>query len=800
MSHPGLALAAGWYWIRKLQGRFFALEYDAALEAAAQAQHLLWTARSFPETAEYHFYAGLAHAAIHDAAAASDRPRHLQALADHHRQLEVWARSCPDNFASRAALVGAERARLRGEAEGAARLYEESIRAARDSGFVHNEAVALETAARFYRGRGQVLIADTYLREARDRYLRWGADGKARDLERRHPQLIEPRQPGPSMTVALQAEQLDLLSVVKASQTISGVMIRAELLHTLLRLVLEAGGARRALVLLAGADHLEIAAEVGSEETVVPTTGPARATPEPRFPGALLAYVQRTGERVLLDDAAHDVGRFSGDPYLGRVQPRSVLCLPIRRQAETLALLYLENDLLPGAFTPERLLALELLAAQAAISLENALLLERERRGRVEAEEAERRANLLGEATALMTSTLDYAGVFEAVTRLCVRSFADWAVIDLIEGDRVVRLAGAHRAPEREPLLHELTERYPADARSGAPATQVIKNGEPVLVTDVDRQYLRARAVDEHHAELLERLGTRSLIVVPLVARDMNLGALTLVSATPHRFGAADVEVAAEIGRRAALAVDNARLLRETQRAVRLRDDFLSVASHELRTPLTSLMITVKRLLSLRTTDPQASPEALYGGLDRVSRSAERLHRLTEELLDVTRIEQGRLDLNLAPTDLGALARQVVDELSFELATAGCPTRIDATDEPIVGLWDPSRVEQVITNLVTNALKFGAGRLIAIRMRRAGDAAELSVRDQGVGIAADRQAFVFDRFERAVSTTNYGGLGLGLYIARRIGLAHGGDLRVESEPGQGATFTLTLPLRATPPR
>jgi predicted ATPase/signal transduction histidine kinase/tRNA A-37 threonylcarbamoyl transferase component Bud32 len=798
MSHPAFALSAGWYWIRKLQGRFFALDYAAALEAATRAESLLWTARAFPETAEYHFYAGLAHAAAYDAAAEEDRLGHIEALAGHHRQLEVWARSCPDNFASRAALIGAECARLRTEPELAERLYEEAIASARDSGFVHNEALAFETAARFYRGRGQALIADTYLREARDRYLRWGADGKARDLEQQHPQIVEPRQLGASMTVALQAEQLDLLSVVKASQTISGVMIRVELLRTLLRLVLEAGGARRAVVLLAGADHLEIAAEVRSEEAAVPATAPAGATAEGPLPDALLAYVQRTGERVLLDDAAHDVGRFSGDPYLRRIRPRSVLCLPVRRQAETLALLYLENDLVPGAFTPERLLALELLAAQAAISLENALLLERERAGRVEAEEAERRANLLGEATALMTSTLDYEGVFEAVTRLCVRSFADWAVIDLLEGERIVRLAGAHRDPKQEPFLHELTELYPANARAGMPAAQVLKNGEPLLLPDIDLEYLRNHTVSEHHAELVERLGARSLIVVPLVARDTNLGALTLVSATPQRFGPADVEVASEIGRRAALAVDNARLLRETQRAVRLRDDFLSVASHELRTPLTSLTLTVKRLLEMRTTDQRAPPEALYGGLDRVNRSAQRLRRLTEELLDVTRIEQGRLDLKLMPTDLCALARRVVDELTFELAAAGCRTRFDAPAEPIVGLWDPSRVEQVIANLITNALKFGAGRPIDIRLYRAGHAAELSVRDQGVGISPDRQPFVFDRFERAVSTTNYGGLGLGLYIARRIVQAHGGDLRVKSEPDHGATFTLTLPLGPTP--
>src|SRR5262249_10138817 len=142
--------------------------------------------------------------------------------------------NCPVNFENRAALVAAELARIRGDGEEAARRYEEAIRSARENGFVQNEAVAYETASRFYRGRGFGLIADTYLREARDRYLRWGAEGKVRELERQHRELAPPRPPGPATTIAIQAEQLDLLSVVKASQTISGVMIREQLLRTLL--------------------------------------------------------------------------------------------------------------------------------------------------------------------------------------------------------------------------------------------------------------------------------------------------------------------------------------------------------------------------------------------------------------------------------------------------------------------------------------------------------------------------------------------------------------------------------------
>jgi signal transduction histidine kinase len=410
----------------------------------------------------------------------------------------------------------------------------------------------------------------------------------------------------------------------------------------------------------------------------------------------------------------------------------------------------------------------------------------------MEAQAAERRALLLGEATAIMTSTLDCEGVFNRLTRLCVRTFADWAIIDLLEGEETVRLAGAHRDAEKEPLLRELAEHYPAGARSPAPAASVLKDLTPLLFARFADDQLSSYTVDERHADLIRQLGTHSIVVVPLVVRDIALGALTLASATPGWFESGDVALAAEIGRRAALAVDNSRLLRETQRAVRLRDDFLSVASHELRTPITSLMLTVNRLRQSTESGPGPSPQSLDTSLRRVGHSTERLRRLTDELLDVTRIERGRLDLNPVHVELGALARQVVEDLRFELTSAGCPVRIDA-EEAVAGVWDSSRLEQVLTNLLTNALKFGPGQPIEVGIHNAGVAAELVVRDYGVGIDPARQPFVFDRFERAVSARHYGGLGLGLYITRRIIQAHGGNVRVASEPGRGATFTVTLP-------
>jgi hypothetical protein len=177
-SNPDLALPECWYWIRKLQARFFAGDYAGALEASSRAQPLLWTSASMFETAEYHFYGALSQAASCESAAAGQRRQQVEALVAHHRQLEIWAENCPENFETRVALVGAEIARIEGRDLDAMRLYEESIRAAREHGFAQNEGLGNELAARFYLARGYETIAHAYLRNARFCYLRWGALAK----------------------------------------------------------------------------------------------------------------------------------------------------------------------------------------------------------------------------------------------------------------------------------------------------------------------------------------------------------------------------------------------------------------------------------------------------------------------------------------------------------------------------------------------------------------------------------------------------------------------------------------------
>ena len=208
-SNPTFALPEFWYCSRKVQARFFAADYATAVDASFRAQQLIYTSPSQLETADFRFYGALSHAAYWNSASPDQRPQHFEALAAHHRQLEIWAEHCPENFENRAALVGAEIARIEGRILDAEQLYEKAIRSAHENGFVHNEALANEVAARFYLGRGFEKIAYAYLQDARYGYLRWGATAKVQQLDSLYPRLRQQESiAGSTSTIGTSVEQL----------------------------------------------------------------------------------------------------------------------------------------------------------------------------------------------------------------------------------------------------------------------------------------------------------------------------------------------------------------------------------------------------------------------------------------------------------------------------------------------------------------------------------------------------------------------------------------------------------------
>jgi PAS domain S-box-containing protein len=377
-GRPTFAFPEYLYWIRKMQARFFAGDYASAIEAAKKAERRFSTSASLSiyllERAEYHLYAALSRAACCQPIGPDPHAEHREALSLHDAQLRAWAVNCPENFENRAALVGAEIARIEGRELDAERLYEQAISSARANGFIHNEAIAYELAARFYAARGFKQIADLYLRNARYGYLRWGAVGKVRQLDQMYPDLRqEDSRPGPTSTIGAPVDHLDLATVIKVSQAVSGEIVQENLIDALMRTAMEQAGAERALLIMPGGQEPRIEAQATTSNDTVTVRLVDEAVTERMLPESVLHYVLRTQETVILDDAAAQFP-LGVDSYIRERQARSILCLPLLNKAKLIGVLYLENNLTPRAFAPARISVLKLLASQAAIALENAHL------------------------------------------------------------------------------------------------------------------------------------------------------------------------------------------------------------------------------------------------------------------------------------------------------------------------------------------------------------------------------------------------------------------------------------------
>src|SRR4051812_38737413 len=345
-----------------------------ALECAKRAEPVLAAAMAMPIEATYHFIHALTLIALHPAASGAQRQDLARLLPEKLRKLELWADNCPENYANRLALVRAELARIEDRYLDAERLYEDAIRLSREHGFVQNEALANELAARFYAARGLETIAHAYLRNARSCYLRWGASGKVRQLEQSHPFLRDPpASPGRTTTTSAAVDQLDLAAVVETSQAVSGEIVLDRLIHRLLTVAVEHAGAARGLLILPSGDQQRIEAEATTDHNRVAVQLRQVAPTSAEVPESVLRYVIRAKDSVILADASADE-LFSGDEYVRRNGSRSILCLPLMKQGQLIGVLYLENHLASHVFTPARTAVLKLLASQAAISLENARL------------------------------------------------------------------------------------------------------------------------------------------------------------------------------------------------------------------------------------------------------------------------------------------------------------------------------------------------------------------------------------------------------------------------------------------
>ncbi|QRK11795.1 GAF domain-containing protein [Archangium violaceum] len=401
-----------------------------------------------------------------------------------------------------------------------------------------------------------------------------------------------------------------------------------------------------------------------------------------------------------------------------------------------------------------------------------------------ERKRTEEALRFLAAASNALASSLDHEVTLERVAHLAVPTYADGCFVYLLGGEDTVSCVATASSGE---LLEPPREMGPLAPGESA-ISRVITSGRPELCADCTHRPFPSREDPYLPCEA----AARSYLCVPLRVRGQTIGAMSFVSSR-HSYDPQDLALAQELAQRAALAIDNARHYRDARDAIRLREEFLAIASHELRTPVTALLLQVQRLQGALARDPQAlSPERLRHGLEVVDRQVKRQMSLVNDLLDVSRLGEGRLAPRPEPLELTALVRDVVTRFEPELARTGSLLALRAP-APVPGSWDRPRLEQVVTNLVSNAVKYGQGNPIDITVEAGEGRAHIIVRDAGIGIAPEHLERVFGRFERAVSERHYGGFGLGLWIAREILEAMGGRITVSSQLGVGSTFRVELP-------
>ncbi len=402
----------------------------------------------------------------------------------------------------------------------------------------------------------------------------------------------------------------------------------------------------------------------------------------------------------------------------------------------------------------------------------------------------EERAHFLAEAGHLLTTSLDYQETLRRVAELAVPHIADWAAVDVIHDGEIRRLAVAHPDPAKLAIVEEIARRWPEDSQKPGVITRVQRTGEAILLPEIPGSILEESAQSEEHLRMLKELRLRSGMIVPLEARDQILGSITFIASDSGRtFGEPDLNLARELADRAALAVDNARLYQESQQASRARDDLMAIVSHDLRSPLNAVLAGASLLLDVPLS--QEKRERQYAS---IKRSAERMERLTRDLLDITRIESGHLKVEPRSEDVRSLVAEALEAATFAAGRTGVFLSAEVPDNLPPARADHARVLQVLDNLLSNAIRHTPeGGRVTAAVDSLRDTLRFRVSDTGGGIPDELRDHVFDRYWQG-EHADHGGAGLGLPIAKGIVDAHGGRIWLQTTPGHGTTFYFTLPI------
>ncbi|HEY4066930.1 MAG TPA: AAA family ATPase [Burkholderiaceae bacterium] len=755
-------IADCWFHLARLMVLCIAGDAAAGHAAALAAQPLFGYVEGPLRAHDYHFYDALCIAALIDTAEPAQRSAWRERLRAHDERLRYWAGVNAESFGHSQLLVAAELARIDNAPQRAMALFEQAIEAASANGFAQIEALANERCAAFYRANGVASVAETHLRAARAAYARWGADAKVRQIDQQHPTLARPTPSGGARARTDSTTRIDALAIAKAAQAITGQMTPDQLQHELLTIVLQQAGAQFGALLLVHGDELQVAATArgdGPQIVVELNAAPPGGDSVAPVPASIAAYVWRSAERVLIADARAP-NRFSGDATLGANRARSVLSVPIVRQAQVSGVLYLEHRGAANVFTLESVAVIEQLAAQAAISLESA---------RLYAELAEQQRTL---ETKVEARTLELER-----SRSVLQTMLDGipAMISLKDADGRYLLHNRHYAEQIGQAGHSLVGRLVGDFIDAEAAANARAEDRKVFDDGLNLRIEEALPVVG---------GLRDFQVNKFPVRD-DLGRVYAV-------GGITIDVTELKAARS-----------EAEAAAQAKSQFLANMSHEIRTPMNAILGMAHLALRSGLNAQQ------YNYVQKVEHSARSLLGLINDILDFSKIEAGKLDLEERAFDLQDVLDNLDSVIGLQAAERGLELIFDCdADVPTALVGDPLRLGQVLVNLGNNAIKFTPAGEVTVRvalLERHPDNVLLrfEMLDTGVGMSEDEKDRLFRPFMQADPSTSrrFGGTGLGLAISRQLVQLLGGGISVDSALGVGSVFRFSarLGLQAAEP-
>ncbi|MDW9594967.1 AAA family ATPase [Sinorhizobium meliloti] len=737
---PGVAMMIGYHWVFRLIEHYLTEDFTAAHLAASRVEAIRWAMRSSIEEAEYGFYAGLTSAALADreTVSAAQRQTYLDTLCRHHDRMATWSKNSPSNFGCREALLGAERARLEGQDSVAQSLYERSIHLSRSGGFLQVEAISAELAGRFYASRGLNIASDAYLRNARECYNRWGCLAKVRLLDFRYLHLSK-RQPSasPLSTIEMPVAALDVEAVGRASRVLSSEMVLSKLIEKLMHLSVQHAGAERGALLLFSNGELNIEATAATERGEIAVTLERRRHSPSDLPNSILKYVLRTKTPAVLNDlpsGAFDVS----DAYFHGRRPRSILCIPIFNATEIIGLLYAENGLTSGVFSPDRIAVLDFLASQAGIWLSNSRLYSELQRSEAWLREAQR---LSRTGSFYWHDDLDALECSEEIYR----------IFELPPGLAVtIGVIRTRIHPADQKMFEELVE---TARQSGA---------------DIDRQF---RLQFDGGLVKDVRLVTRS--GVDHAGKRRHLGSLQDVTEMQH---AQDTlsnvrSELAHVSRTATLGVLTASI------------------AHEISQPLLGIVANAEACqIMLESTPPN-----IEGAVRTAQRCLRDGYRAAETIKRLRSLF-GSKNATIEPLNVNEIVREVLNLAANELQMNEVIVQTDFTHGLPLAAGDRVQVQQVVLNLLLNAVDAmrttsGTPKTVHIRTRTSGpNDIRVDVSDCGIGFDPALAEKLFEAFY----TTKVNGMGVGLSVSQAIIESLEGRLWASRNEKQGATFSFTL--------